>query len=98
MATLKVRVPATVDVTALQSEIVTALADRLRDDHGYSLVGNSADSGEYRLAPSGSIVVRSQGDVVTVKLRGVDADAGDLFTVVSGELEQRHDGVHIEID
>ena len=37
MTALKVEIPTTVDVTELEEEIVTALGERLRDDHGYKL-------------------------------------------------------------
>jgi len=38
VTSLTVTAPETVDAKELESEIVTALVDRLRDDHGYELV------------------------------------------------------------
>jgi hypothetical protein len=46
----------------------------------------------------GAIVVHRDRDALTVKLRGVSVDARDLFTGVSSELEQRHEGLRVEID
>ena len=99
---LTVTVPETVDVTELEREIVAAVADRLRDDHGYDLVaevraGASGTGNEYPLHPAGSIVVDREPGALRVKLHGVTVDAHDLFTGVSSELEQRHEGLCIEI-
>jgi hypothetical protein len=85
VSTLKVTVPATVDVNELEHEIVTALADRLRDDHGYELaVAVSANASgtehEYPLHPAGSVAVDQEPDALRVKLHGVKVDAHDLFT------------------
>ena len=95
-------VPETVDVTELVQEIVTGVADRLRDEHGYELTAEteagSAGSNEYPLRPSGSVVVEEKPNAVRVRLKGVDVDAHDLFTGVSSELEQRHEGLWVEID
>ncbi len=101
VTTLKVSVPPTVDVTELERELVTAVADRLRDDHGCALTDeiNATASGasEYVLRPAGGIVVKREPGALKVKLKGVDADAHDLFIGVSSELEQRHDGLGAEI-
>lgn len=95
-------VPATVDVNELEQEIVTAVADRLRDDHGYELVAAvrasaSGTGNEYPLHPASSIVVDQEPGALRVKLQGVKVDAHDLFTGVSSELEQRHEGLRVEI-
>ncbi len=102
VTSLTVTVPETVDVKELESEIVTAVADRLRDDHGYELVaeagaGGSETRNEHLLHPAGSIVVDSKPGALKGKLHGVKVDAHDLFTGVSSELEQRHEGLRVEI-
>lgn len=86
----------------MEHEIVTAVADRLRDDHGYELIAGARPraletANTYRLHPTGSIVVDKDNGVVEVKLRGINVDADDLFTAVSSEMEQRHDGLGVEI-
>ncbi len=65
VTSLTVTVPKTVDVKELESEIVTAVADRLKDDHGYELVaeagaGGSETRNEHPLHPAGSIAVDTQ--------------------------------------
>ena len=102
VTTLTVTVPETVDVTELESEIVTSVADRLRDDHGYKLVaaagaGGPGTGNEHPLHPAGSIVVGREAGPLKVRLHGVQVDAHDLFTGVSSELEQRHEGLRVEI-
>ena len=102
MISLTVTVPETVDATALECEIVTAVADKLRDDHGFDLVGGvrasaSGTGNEYPLHPAGSIVVDREPGALRVKLHAVKVDAHDLFTGVSSELEQRHEGLRVEI-
>jgi hypothetical protein len=100
---LKVEIPTTVDVTELEEEIVTALGERLRDDHGYKLseaqsVVVTGGANSYPLQPGGSIVVDKGDDAITVKLRvASDVDAADLFTAISSTLQQRHDGLRTEI-
>ena len=102
MTTLKLTLPETVEVEEVEEEVVTALADRLRDDHGYELTsataGTSGSGNQYPLRPAGSIAVTANQRALTVKLHGVTADAHDLFTAVSSELEQRHDGLVVAID
>ena len=71
---LTVTVPETVDVTELECEIVTAVADRLRDDHGYG-AGGSETRNEHPLHPAGSIVVDRKPGARKVKLDGVRVDA-----------------------
>ena len=102
VTSLTLTVPETVDVKELESEIVTAVADRLRDDHGYELVaetgaGDSGTRSEHELHPAGSIIVDKKPGVLKVELHGVKVDAHDLFTGVSSELEQRHGGLRVEI-
>lgn len=102
MTSLTVTLPETVDVTELERELVTAVADRLRDDHGYELMTEvrasaSGTSNEYPLRPTSSIVVAKKPGALRVKLKGVSVDAHDLFTGVSSELEQRHEGLRAEI-
>ncbi len=102
MTILKLTLPETVEVEELESEIVTALADRLRDDHGYQLAteARTASSGtrsEHPLNPPGSILVVRKPGALQIKLNGVKADAHDLFTGVASELEQRHEGLRAEI-
>jgi hypothetical protein len=102
VTSLTVTVPETVDVEELESEILTAVADRLRDDLGYELVaeaeaGGSGTHNEHPLHPAGSIVVDRKPGALKVKLHGVQVDAHDLFTGVSSELEQRHEGLGVEI-
>jgi hypothetical protein len=99
---LTLTVPDTVDATALEEELVTALADRLRDEYAYELHDSpgarSADvEHEYGLDPGGAITVHRRAGTLTVKVRGVAVDVRDLFTGVSSELEQRHDGLGTEI-
>jgi len=99
---LFVTLPEDLNIGEIEHEIVVALADRLRDDHGYGLAaGVSAsavgDRNEYPLQPSGSILVEEKPGALRVKLRGVNADARDLFTGLSSELELRHEGLRIEI-
>lgn len=99
---LTVTLPETVDAHEIEDEIVTALADRLRDDHGYELVAGvsasiSGTGNEYPLHPSSSIVIEKEPRALRVKLRGVKVDARDLFTQVSSELEQRHQELRAEI-
>lgn len=102
MTSLTVTLPESVDVDELEREIVEAVADRLRDDHGYELVAAlpadaSGTANEYPLHPASSIVVARTPGVLKVKLHGVKVDAHDLFTGVSSELEQRHEGLGVEI-
>jgi hypothetical protein len=102
VTSLTVTVPDTVDVQALEHEIVTAVADRLRDEHGYELMAAvstsaSGTGSEYHLHPTSSIVVDQEPGALRVKLQGVKVEAHDLFTGVSSELEQRHDGLRAEI-
>lgn len=102
VTSLTVTVPETVDAKELESEIVTALVDRLRDDHGYELVaeagaGGSETRNEHPLHPAGSIVVDGEPGALKVELDGVKVNAHDLFTGVSSELEQRHEGLRVEI-
>jgi hypothetical protein len=78
------------------------VADRLRDDHGDELVaaaGPVAQEPEKstRCHPAGSIVVNRKPGVLKIMLHGVQVDAHDLFTGVSSELEQRHEGLRVEI-
>jgi hypothetical protein len=92
----------TVDVAELESEIVTAVADRLRDDHGYELVaaagaGGPGTGNEHPWHPAGSIVVAREPGALKVRLHGVQVDAPDLVTGVSSELQQRHEGLRVEI-
>ena len=102
VTTLTVTVPETVDAGELERELVTAMADRLRDDHGYELSANvsagaSETVNEYPLKPTGSIVVDISPGALRAKLRGLDVDAHDLFVGISSELEQRYDGLRAEI-
>jgi NAD/NADP transhydrogenase alpha subunit len=102
VTSLTVTVPETVDVKELESEIIIAVADRLRDDHGYELVveagaGDSGTRHEHALHPAGSIIVDKKPGALKVELHGVEVDAHDLFTGVSSELEQRHGGLRAEI-
>jgi hypothetical protein len=103
MTALTVDVPETVDIGRLEVEVVTALADRLRDEHGDELaqpptLGDDAASDHvYALSPTGRIVVRHHGSAMTIELRDVDVDARDLYTGVSSELEQRYDGLRIQL-
>jgi hypothetical protein len=102
VTSLTVTLPETVDVRELEHEIVTAVADRLRDDHGYELMAEvradaSGTENEYPLHPTSSIVVEKKPGALRVKLKGVNVDAHDLFTWVSSELEQRHEGLGVEI-
>ncbi|MGB8388009.1 hypothetical protein [Mycobacterium sp.] len=102
MTSLTVTLPETVDVKELEHEIVTAVADRLRDDLGYELVAEvrasaSGTRNEYLLHPTSSIVVDKKPGVLRVKLQGVKINAHDLFTGVSSALEQRHEGLRAEI-
>jgi hypothetical protein len=102
VTSLTLTVPGSVDAEELEGEIVTALADRLRDDHGYELVtgagpGSTGTHNEHPLHPTGSIVIDRKPGVLQVKLRGVGVNAHDLFTGVSSELEQRHEGLRAEI-
>ena len=101
MTTMLINTAEGADNGALEDELVTAMADRLRDEHGYELGVERGDQAgaehEYPLSPSGGIVVRHRDGTLTVKLRGVDVDAHDLFTGVGSELEQRHDGLHVEL-
>ncbi len=78
------------------------MADRLKDDHGYELVaeavaGGSETRNEHPLRPASSIAVDSKPGALKVKLHGVKVDAHDLFTGVSSELEQRHEGLRVDI-
>ena len=102
VTTLILTVPDTVDVKELEHEIVTAMADRLRDDHGYELVADvsassSGSRNEYPLRPTGSIIVDVKPGALNVNLHGVKVDAHDLFTAVCSEVEQRHEGLRAEI-
>ena len=74
----------TVDVAELESEIVTAVADRLRDDHGHVVAaagaGGPGTGNEHPWHPAGSIVVAREPGALKVRLHGVQVDAPDLFT------------------
>ena len=104
MTRLTLNIPGMVDSAALERELVTALADRLRDERGCRLATSadavevaSSDEHVYQLTPAGSIVVERRPEELVVQLRGVDVDAQDLFIGVSSQLEQRHDGLGVEI-
>lgn len=75
----------TVDRAELEQDLVTVEVDMIRDEHDYTLV------------PEGGTVVRHHEGALKVTLRGVDTDIRDLFTGVSSEMEQRHNGLHTEI-
>jgi len=99
---LTLTLPETVDVADFEGEIVTAIADRLRDDHGYQLAAETPTAGsgtrsEHPLHPAGSIVIDRKPGELKIKLDGVKVDAHDLFTGVTSELEQRHEGLRAEI-
>jgi hypothetical protein len=85
MTTLTVNILETVDRAELEQDLVTAVVDMIRDEHDYTFV------------PEGGIVVRHHDGALKVTLRGVDTDILDLFTGVSGELEQRDNKLHTEI-
>lgn len=101
---LRVRLPETVDVVQLEREIVDGAVARLRDDHGYELSSSAAiprirgARHEYRLRPTGCIVIERERNALSVRLHGVAVDARDLFTAVCGDIEQRHDGLDTEIE
>ena len=57
----------------------------------------SGTGNEYPLHPAGNIVVDREPGALRVKLHAVKVDAHDLFTGVSSELEQRHEGLRVEI-
>lgn len=101
MTMLTITVPATVDLADLEQQTVSALADRLRDDHGCELTDlrphTSEWGNEYRLAPTGRIVVDNHQNKLTVRLHGLPVDAHDLFVAVSSELEQQYDELSTEI-
>ncbi len=102
VTSMTVTVPETVDVRELERELVTAVADRLRDDHGYRLAADvrterSDTRNEYPMTPTSRIVIDKKPGALKVKLQGVHADARDLFTGVSSELELRHEGLRTEI-
>lgn len=99
---MTVTVPVTVDAEDLERELVAAVADRLRDDHGYRLAaegptGPSAARTEYPMDPTGKVVVDKKPGTLKVKLLGLAVDAHDLFTGISSELGQRHEGLRTEI-
>lgn len=101
MATLTLTVPDTVDIGELENEVLASVGDRLRDDYGYErsgAVSRDSNRDSYPLHPAGSIVVEKKTGRVVVKLHEVEADSYDLFRAVSGDLEQRHEGVSAEID
>jgi hypothetical protein len=85
MTTLTVNILETVDRAELEQDLVTVVVDMIRDERDYTLV------------PEGGIVVRHHDGALKVTLRGVDTDIRDLFTGVSGELEQHHNGLHTEM-
>lgn len=100
---LRVSLPETADIVQIEHEIVYAATDRLRDDHGYELCSasiplNRETRHEYRLRPTGSVVVERDRNVLNVRLNGIDVDSKDLFTAVCGDIEQRHSGLETEID
>jgi len=102
MTSMTVTVPKTLDVRQLERELVTAIANRLRDDHGYQLAAEAVTGGtetrhEYPMNPSGRIVVDKKMGALKVKLRGINADAHDLFTGISSELGLRHEELRTEI-
>ncbi len=102
VSSLTVTVPETADRDQLEREIVTSLADRLRDDHGYRLLAEATAGAldsrrEYPMVPHSKIVINRKPGALKVKLQGVNVDARDLFTGVSSELELRHEGLRTEI-
>lgn len=102
MTVMRLTVPDTVEPGKVADEVVVALADRLRDDHGYELDDSVSPVPPtsrlvYALRPRGSIVVDTDG-ALTVSLHQVDVDVRDLFIAVIGPLEQRYDGLCAEID
>jgi hypothetical protein len=99
---MTVTVPETVNVRELEREIVTAVADRLRDDHGYQLSAEvrtdaSGTRNEYPMNPASRIVIDRKPGALKVKLHGVNTDSRDLFTGISSELGLRHEGLRTEI-
>jgi len=102
MTRMTVTIPAEVDAGELERELVTAVANRLRDNHGYRLAAESPQDAsaartEYPMDPAGKVVVDKKPGALKVKLRGLEVDAHDLFTGISSELELRHDGLRTEI-
>lgn len=102
MTSMTVTVPPTVDLQQLERELVTAIADRLRDDYGCRLAAGSTIASaearnEYPMNPAGKIVIDKKTGALKVKLRGIKVDARDLFTGVSSELGLRHEELRTEI-
>jgi hypothetical protein len=102
VTSMTVTLPETTNVRELESELVTAVADRLRDDHGYQLAAEvrrdaSGTRNDYPMNPAGRIVVDKRPGKLKIKLHGVDVDARDLFTGISSELGLRHEGLRTEI-
>jgi hypothetical protein len=102
VTSMTVAVPETVDAADLERELVTAVSDRLRDDHGCQLTAEvrtdaSGTRSEYPMNPAGRIAIHKKPGALKVKLHGVNVDAHDLFTGISSELELRHEGLRTEI-
>lgn len=100
---MRLTVPDIFNLFEVEQEILASVGDRLRDDYGYERApapgtSPSAAVNSYPLNPAGSIVVEKERGRVSVKLHGVEANSDDLFTAVSSDLEQRHEGISAEID
>jgi hypothetical protein len=101
MVAMTVSVPAGTASDELISEVLTDLQSRLSDQYGYEATGSTsptANGVNHEMSPRADIEVIDRGDTVVVKLHGFHGvDEDDLFTGLASTLEQRHDGVRVEI-
>lgn len=101
MVALTVSVPAGTSSSELIAEVLDDLTTRLSDQYGYQLTSTTTptrDGVNYELSPRANIEVIDRGSAVAFKLHGLrDVDEDDFLTGVSSTVEQRHDGVSVEI-
>jgi hypothetical protein len=100
MTSLKVMLPDAETAQRLEMDIVSAVYRKLAevDYKPIGATGALEDGHYFALEPHGQVQVKTTGNVVMVKLTGVDVDRKDVFTGALADLEQRNDGLTGEID
>ena len=100
MTSLKVIAPNADTASRLEGDILSTVYQKLAE-FNFEPVGTVAAAGHgnvFALNPTGDVVMETENNVVTVKVRHADLDEKDLFISVLADLEERNDGVTGEID
>jgi hypothetical protein len=100
MTSLKVTLPDAETASRLEMDILSAVYRKLAEVEYKPIgaTGTLVDEHYFALEPHGQVHVEKAGNIVTVKLTGVDTDRKDVFTGALADLEQRNDGLTGEID